>query len=48
MKDALGRKITYLRVSVTDRCNFRCNYCMPEEGVPLIPHQCILSFESMA
>ena len=33
MTDALGRDITYLRISVTDKCNLRCRYCMPEEGV---------------
>ena len=32
MKDGLGRTIEYLRISLTDRCNFRCIYCMPEEG----------------
>ncbi len=35
--DPLGRRIDYLRVSVTDRCNFRCVYCMPEEGFPALP-----------
>ena len=33
MVDRLGRDITYLRISVTDKCNLRCRYCMPEEGV---------------
>ena len=33
MIDRLGRDITYLRISVTDKCNLRCRYCMPEEGV---------------
>lgn len=33
MLDALGRDIRYLRISVTDRCNLRCRYCMPEEGI---------------
>lgn len=37
MKDPYGRTIDYLRVSVTDRCNFRCIYCMPEEGFPATP-----------
>ncbi|MDL2316551.1 GTP 3',8-cyclase MoaA [Desulfovibrio sp. OttesenSCG-928-A18] len=45
--DAHGRKITYMRVSLTDRCNFRCVYCMPEEGEPHIPHEEILSFEEL-
>ncbi|MCE1196359.1 radical SAM protein [bacterium] len=47
MRDAYGREINYLRVSVTDRCNLRCLYCMPEEGVPLLPHGDILSFEQI-
>lgn len=47
MRDRYGREIDYLRISVTDRCNLRCVYCMPEEGVTLLPHQEILSFEEM-
>jgi cyclic pyranopterin phosphate synthase len=47
MRDAFGREINYLRVSVTDRCNLRCLYCMPEEGIPLLPHDDILSFEQI-
>ena len=31
--DGFGRRLNYVRISVTDRCNFRCTYCMPEEGV---------------
>ena len=46
--DSHGRAIQYLRVSVTDRCNFRCRYCMPEEGLPLIDHDSILRFEEIA
>ncbi len=46
--DHYGRSITYLRVSVTDRCNFRCVYCMPPEGVKWQPHSAILSFEEIA
>ena len=38
MKDRLGRNITYLRISITDKCNLRCRYCMPEEGVPRKNH----------
>lgn len=38
MTDRLGREITYLRISVTDKCNLRCRYCMPEEGVPKRSH----------
>ena len=45
MRDAYGREITYLRISVTDRCNLRCRYCMPEEGIQLLSHDDILSFE---
>ena len=48
MLDSSGRRIHYLRVSVTDRCNLRCTYCMPEEGVPFVPHERILSFERIA
>ncbi len=47
MTDGLGRTIDYVRISVTDRCNLRCAYCMPEEGVPCIPHSQILRFEEI-
>lgn len=47
MIDRWGRKIDYLRISVTDRCNFRCKYCMPEEGVNPLTHNDILRFEEM-
>jgi cyclic pyranopterin phosphate synthase len=47
MIDSYGRTIDYLRVSVTDRCNFRCVYCMPEEGAPIAPKAEILSFEEI-
>lgn len=47
MLDRLGRNITYVRVSVTDRCNLRCRYCMPEDGVPFLPHDGILRFEEI-
>ncbi len=47
MLDLYNRKITYLRISVTDRCNLRCTYCMPEEGVPWVPHDTILRFEEI-
>jgi cyclic pyranopterin phosphate synthase len=46
--DRHGRTIDYLRVSVTDRCNLRCLYCMPEEGVPWKPHEAILTIEEIA
>jgi cyclic pyranopterin phosphate synthase len=47
LEDAHGRLIGDLRVSVTDRCNFRCHYCMPAEGLPWIPKEEILSFEEI-
>ncbi|MBN1190417.1 MAG: GTP 3',8-cyclase MoaA [Dehalococcoidales bacterium] len=45
LSDSFQRPINYLRVSVTDRCNLRCVYCMPEDGVPWLPHNNILSYE---
>ncbi len=45
--DPYRRKINYLRISVTDRCNLRCCYCMPEEGIPLISHEEILTYEEI-
>ncbi|MBM4338024.1 MAG: GTP 3',8-cyclase MoaA [Deltaproteobacteria bacterium] len=45
--DLYKRSINYLRISVTDRCNLRCRYCMPEEGLSLIPHSEILSYEEL-
>ncbi len=48
MYDRFGRKINYLRVSVTDLCNLRCDYCMPAEGVKKLPHHKILSLEEIA
>jgi GTP 3',8-cyclase len=47
MYDLYNRKIDYLRVSITDRCNLRCTYCMPAEGVSLLEHKEILSFEEI-
>jgi len=47
MYDRYNRKINYLRVSVTDRCNLRCNYCMPEDGIKLLNHQDILTFNEI-
>jgi GTP 3',8-cyclase len=47
MFDSFNRHINYLRISVTDRCNLRCTYCMPAEGVPLVQHHDILSFEEI-
>ena len=45
--DSFGRRHTYLRISLTERCNFRCTYCMPEEGIQLSPRSAILSFEEI-
>lgn len=47
MRDTLGRGIDYIRISVTDLCNLRCIYCMPEEGVCKKPHADILTFEEI-
>ena len=47
MKDQFGRKIEYLRISITDRCNLRCRYCMPETGVAALRHEDILSYEEI-
>ena len=47
MYDRFNRHINYLRISVTDRCNLRCTYCMPAEGVQLLEHDDILSFEEI-
>ena len=48
MKDQYDRTIDYLRISITDACNLRCRYCMPEEGVCKRNHQDILSLEELA
>lgn len=48
MEDNFGRKIDYMRISVTDRCNLRCKYCMPEGGVSTIPMSELLSYEEIA
>ncbi|HET8813355.1 MAG TPA: GTP 3',8-cyclase MoaA [Solirubrobacterales bacterium] len=47
LRDGNGRRISDLRVSVTDRCNFRCQYCMPAEGLPWLDREEILSFEEI-
>jgi cyclic pyranopterin phosphate synthase len=47
MFDSFNRHINYLRISVTDRCNLRCEYCMPEEGIQMMQHADILSFEEI-
>jgi cyclic pyranopterin phosphate synthase len=48
MTDGFGRRIEYLRISVTDKCNLRCVYCMPEEGLPWLRREMILSYEEIA
>ena len=45
--DPWGRRIHYVRLSLTDRCNFRCQYCMPSEGVEWKPREALLSFEEL-
>ncbi|MCB8816964.1 GTP 3',8-cyclase MoaA [Desulfosporosinus shakirovi] len=47
MQDQFLRRIDYLRISVTDRCNLRCKYCMPVDGIEWMPHDLILSFEEI-
>jgi cyclic pyranopterin phosphate synthase len=46
--DPFGRRVTDLRVSITDRCNFRCTYCMPEEGMQWLPRDELLTYEEQA
>ena len=45
--DSAGRTIRHLRISVTDRCQLRCRYCLPEEGVPLLDRREVLSYEEI-
>jgi molybdenum cofactor biosynthesis enzyme MoaA len=47
LEDKFGRKIKYLRLSVTDRCNLRCFYCMPAEGITYLPKAHLLTYEEM-
>ena len=47
LRDPFGRTIDYLRVSVTDRCDLRCVYCMPPEGIPLKPVPEILTYDEL-
>ena len=47
VEKSMNRHIDYLRISLTDRCNLRCVYCMPEEGVQLMKHQDLMSFEEI-
>lgn len=48
MTDGFGRRVEYLRISVTDKCNLRCVYCMPEEGLPWLRRDALLSYEEIA
>src|SRR5437867_10031610 len=48
LRDTLGRPLASLRVSVTDRCNLRCRYCMPEDEYVWLPRASILTFEEIA
>ncbi len=47
LSDQFGRRIEYLRISVTDRCNFRCTYCMPAEGLPWLKKHELLTFDEI-
>ncbi|MFA7405653.1 MAG: GTP 3',8-cyclase MoaA, partial [Pelobacteraceae bacterium] len=47
LTDSHGRTINYLRLSVTDRCNMRCFYCMPKEGIESKGHDAVLSYEEL-
>lgn len=46
--DPYGRTVRDLRISITDRCNFRCTYCMPEEGMKWLPREEVLTYEELA
>src|SRR5512139_459682 len=47
LRDSFGRPVDYLRLAVTDRCNLRCVYCMPPEGVPQLRHSDVLTYEEI-
>lgn len=47
LSDSFHRPVNYLRISVTDRCNLRCTYCMPSQGITLMPHEDILTYEEI-
>ena len=47
LKDRFERRLNYVRISITDRCNYRCVYCMPEEGLQWIPHERIMTYEEI-
>ena len=46
--DSFGRQIDYVRLAVTDRCNLRCQYCMPAHGIDIVPKDELLTFDEMA
>jgi len=48
LRDQFGRQVNNLRISVTDRCNFRCRYCMPEEGMVWLDKHELLTFEEIS
>ena len=45
--DSLGRKHNYLRISITEKCNLRCSYCMPAEGLPLMPKKHLMTSDEI-
>ncbi len=45
--DSFGRQMEYVRLAVTDRCNLRCQYCMPAKGIDIVPRQELLSYKEM-
>lgn len=47
MIDSCGRRINYMRISITDRCDLRCRYCMPEEGIEKVSMSRILTYEEI-
>lgn len=47
LTDRFGRDVTYVRLSVTDRCNFRCVYCMPADGIDFVPREALLTYEEI-
>ena len=47
LTDSFGRQISYVRLAVTDRCNLRCQYCMPAHGIDIVPRQELLTFKEM-
>ena len=45
--DSFGRQMNYIRLAVTDRCNLRCQYCMPAHGIEIAPREELLTFKEM-